>query len=309
MTNNNSVSTARFQTVAQFTAGRSGHPVFENEDAVFSRADQTGDIMAVVDGITAQTDWRVDTRDEHGAIHHVTAGWLAKEAVLAELAVLTPDNTDSLAGRIFKRWRAIATMPAFPDHEVVGAVFAVYVPWLHEIHLLGDCAYGWETEENGIIDWHPSFKDIAPDSSDARTRADMIRMLMDEDSDLERNLEAAQHRAIFAHAGLSAMQERRIQRHGIKNHWLSDLAVLQSRLKRISVPAAAKRVILCSDGFLHVPRNLEDGLAQVEQWRAKDPFMIGIDGGPMTAKGFVDIRTGEILRFTDDMAFIEGRYF
>lgn len=297
----------RFQTVAHFTAGRSGHPFFENEDAVYARATDDGDLMAVIDGITAQTDWRSTAADDSGTTHPVTAGWLAKEAVLAELRTLSPDNTEGFMARVFARWRAVAALPGFPEMEVVGAVFAIYVPWLREVHLLGDCAFGWETEENGILNWHPSFKDIAPDSNDARIRADMIRAMMDSDADLVRSLETPQQRAAFAHAGRAAMQERRILRHGIKNSWLQNLDVLHDRYRRTAVPDTAQRIVLCSDGFLHVPRNLDDGLAQVAAWRAKDPFMIGLDGGPITAKGFVDTKTGEILAFTDDMAFIEGR--
>ena len=285
-----------FSPARLFTSSRKGADDIENEDGVLAAETPWGTVLAVIDGMTQQTEWRVSL--PQGA---VTSGWLAKEAVLSEAQALAPDNAAEFLPRVFARWQELRAIHDIPPSEIIGAAFAVYIPWLNEVHRLADCAYGFEAEGA----WQPAFEGFADAGPLVRLRAEVIQRLA-----VSCDRHDTKARRDLAWQGWEALQQARRIRHFQQGSWVSDIDRVQREFQRIPVPPDTRRIVLCTDGFPAVPRSLEEALALLEDIRREDPLTAGFmtrGGKPaLSAKGFIDPGRDDVLPYLDDVAFIEA---
>ena len=252
----------------------------------------------MIDGVTATTDWTVRNGFERC---DVTAGWLAGQAVdktIRRLLCGWDDNLDheAFVTSVYKEWRKIRYYQDFPEDELVGAAYAIYVPWANnghgEIWALADCVYRYELGNGN----HLSGGTSLGHSRDANLRKEAIRGLI---SNGKSHTDAE-----LARIGRERMKKRRAGIVSTSGTWLDSLDKVTARAKTIHLPKGVTKLTLATDGFIVPPRSIEDGLASLAAWRERDPLCIGRNGGLCTAKGFVDENTGEVLPFTDDVGIL-----
>lgn len=294
--------------------GRNGQNDVQNEDLVLVYKNERMTVMAAIDGITCLTPWLGEVIvDNHGV--KVTSGWIAARVVAKNLLQLTEDMSFSdLLEHIVEDWNFARNVHDVPEDEILGAVFCAYVQFEGqpaELWQLGDC--GWGVMTGGDTpEWVDSLNGVmAENSSDANLRAETILPELESldavyPDDL---IEHPEVLATLAAHGFKVMREKRKARRTHDYTWLTnvDAMLAHSHVKEpVTVPEGIKKLILTTDGTLIVPQSIEEGLAYLADLRAQDPLMIGRNKlGLRTAKGFVDMVTGEVRPYTDDLGIIE----
>lgn len=300
--------------VKQLMVGRNGQNDQLNEDLVLVYKNERMTVMAAIDGITCLTPWLGEVIVDNTAVK-VTSGWIAGRVIAKNLLLL--DESMSFADlleHIVEDWNFARSVHDVPEDEILGAVFCAYVQFdgqPGEFWQLGDCGWGvmtggdnpeWVDSLNGVI---------AENSPDADLRAETILPELAKlgavyPDDLTDHPEVL---ATLASHGFKVMREKRKARRTQDYAWLTDIdAMLAHRHVKepVTVPEGITKLVLTTDGTLIIPQSIEEGLAYLADLRAQDPLMIGLNKlGLRTAKGFVDMNTGEIRPYTDDLGIIE----
>lgn len=287
-----------FRSIETFCAGRNGTQGPHNEDLAVAYSSQGGHILAVIDGVTATTTW---TQRNAFARGNVTSGWLAGQEVdhiIRQVLAGIPHTCTHLQflEMVFQAWQNIRRRPGFPNDELAGTAYAIYVPWANggrgEVWALADCLYGFLLEDGT---WHASVSK-PPISRDARLRQNAVETLLTQ--------RRAQTKAELARYGREDMQRQRARLVRASGTWLDSMERVCKRMVTVPVPDGVRTMVLATDGFIVTPRTIQEGLNNLADWRQRDPLCIGRNGGLCTAKGFVDEATGDILPFTDDVGIV-----
>ncbi len=304
----------RMPRINTLQLGRNGTNDHQNEDLVLVHKLPNGVVMAAIDGITQLTGWRGQVEID-GKTLDVTSGWIAARVVAKNLIQLDPGSDFSdLLGNIVEDWNFARMAHGIPDDEILGAVFCAYVQFdggPGEFWQLGDCGWGVLTDSD-TPEWIDSLNGKMPDNSrDADLRAEVILPQLDKlgVEYPDGLLDQPKVLASLAKQGFQTMREKRKARRGEDYLWLTDIDAMLAHdhvKEPVQMPERLKKLVLVTDGMLIVPQSIEDGLAFLAELREEDPLMVGLNKlGLRTAKGFVDMETGEIRPFTDDVGMIE----
>lgn len=295
-----------YRSVTLFCAGRNGHDGTHNEDRVIAEDTRWGTLLAVVDGVTPRTPFTMDCPEtgEKG----VTSGRIGARIAEKHIRALAPGTgLPELVDAIHRDWQAVRARPGFPPAEIIGAVFAVLVPWAGahgEVWAFGDCLWGYRTE-SPTGPWRDSLGGAQPLSSrDGLARAEAIhahmRQLGVTAADIKHDPAV---RGQLARHGRAVMDATRLAQGG--ESWLNQLERVRALIHPpVALPPDVRVLVLATDGFLEVPRAHDVGQELLRHLRDEDPLMLGANCLQLaTAKGFV-ANDGEVYPYTDDVGIV-----